>query len=688
MHLNEARRSAYVAAVTLGDRDVSSLRQLLDEADGADGEITIESVLDLLGRALEDQKDVVAWSGAPRDGTPLGDGPETYRSPRGQVARRASFSDVRGTVLGPGEVDSDAEEDGGEGENPVFQRSAPVPVLLPSVGAGSPRRMTTEAAGLARSRTPTTPPSGRARTPQSPLGARPQSRGSSRFVLDRVRMPDESRPMSPRRRSNSISVSRPGAMTPTGLASLDMRSPLEKAVAILEDVKRIPGVEACVPDLDYVVRVLTSSESMFVPDFQAALANAQQAAQQAQADKERRQAAEASLDVTNFILDFTTLRDTSRTKMTFKRVAKKFVKSARMARRMAEREMPVMLPTDLPVENRHVVLDLLHDTIDSIDFDCFRFAELTGGRPLLCVMYELFRRYDLFERFDVELDKFERFITAIEDGYVSANPYHNSTHATDVVQTLHCYIVNTSLGARLTDRDIFAALLAAACHDYGHPGLNNAYQILTESELATRYNDKSVLESFHLAASFALMREPSMDVLCNLDKADRKAVRNNIVSLVLGTDLAKHFELVGYFKGRVEEMKAAGEILSDTDRLAALTMALKCADVSNPVKNSSLYLRWTERVMEEFYRQGDVELAEGLPVSTFFDRREPQVSKCQRGFVDFIVRPLYESLCAYLPELGDRLVQLKQNRDMWAQLDANRAKYSPRPKSRGAPPPS
>jgi len=40
----------------------------------------------------------------------------------------------------------------------------------------------------------------------------------------------------------------------------------------------------------------------------------------------------------------------------------------------------------------------------------------------------------------------------------------------------------------LKELDILATLLAAVCHDYKHPGLNNIYHINAQTELALSYN--------------------------------------------------------------------------------------------------------------------------------------------------------------------------------------------------------
>jgi len=52
-------------------------------------------------------------------------------------------------------------------------------------------------------------------------------------------------------------------------------------------------------------------------------------------------------------------------------------------------------------------------------------------------------------------------------------------------------------------------------------------------------------------------------------------------------------------------------------------------------------VRWTERVMKEFWLQGDKEADLGLPISAFMDRKLLQVQTCQIGFINVLVKPLY-----------------------------------------------
>jgi cAMP-specific phosphodiesterase 4 len=54
-----------------------------------------------------------------------------------------------------------------------------------------------------------------------------------------------------------------------------------------------------------------------------------------------------------------------------------------------------------------------------------------------------------------------------------------------------------------------------------------------------------------------------------------------------------------------------------------------CADLSNPTKPLELYRRWVERIMEEFFQQGDREREAGLDISPMCDRYNATIEKSQ-----------------------------------------------------------
>lgn len=126
------------------------------------------------------------------------------------------------------------------------------------------------------------------------------------------------------------------------------------------------------------------------------------------------------------------------------------------------------------------------------------------------------------------------------------------------------------------------------------------------------------------------MAKPDCNVFSSFSKGDSSAARKLIIACVLGTDMSKHFNKLADFKTLVEDIP---EEPNDAERSLILTTAVHCADISNPIKPLDLYVKWSVRVMAEFWDQGDAEKENGLPVSAFMDRSKPAVKKCQNGCV-------------------------------------------------------
>lgn len=70
------------------------------------------------------------------------------------------------------------------------------------------------------------------------------------------------------------------------------------------------------------------------------------------------------------------------------------------------------------------------------------------------------------------------------------------------------------------------------------------------------------------------------------------------------------------------------------DRHFILQIALKCADISNPCRPWEVSRKWSQKVCEEFFRQGDYERQLNLPVTSLCDRHSTSVPKIQAGKFD------------------------------------------------------
>jgi len=120
----------------------------------------------------------------------------------------------------------------------------------------------------------------------------------------------------------------------------------------------------------------------------------------------------------------------------------------------------------------------------------------------------------------------EQYLQSLEDRY-KPNPYHNSTHAADVVQTagvLMRAVGATLPGGRLPALERFAIVLAAATHDLAHPGVNNDFLVRTRAQEAMVYNDRSVNENMHASEAFMLAMRPGSDIFDGFSVEEYKQV--------------------------------------------------------------------------------------------------------------------------------------------------------------------
>ncbi|CAH2310950.1 cAMP-specific 3, 5 -cyclic phosphodiesterase 4B isoform X1 [Pelobates cultripes] len=320
--------------------------------------------------------------------------------------------------------------------------------------------------------------------------------------------------------------------------------------------------------------------------------------------------------------------------------------------------------------------DLLSKELEDLNkwgLNIFKVAAYSCDRPLTCIMYAIFQERDLMKTFKISADTLVTYTMTLEDHYHSDVAYHNSLHAADVTQSTHVLLSTPALDAVFTDLEILAAIFAAAIHDVDHPGVSNQFLINTNSELALMYNDESVLENHHLAVGFKLLQEEHCDIFQNLTKKQRQSLRKMVIDMVLATDMSKHMSLLADLKTMVETKKvtSSGVLLLDnyTDRIQVLRNMVHCADLSNPTKSLELYRQWTDRIMEEFFQQGDKERERGMEISPMCDKHTASVEKSQVGFIDYIVHPLWETWADLVqPDAQDILDTLEDNRNWYQSM--------------------
>mmetsp|Transcript_24572 Transcript_24572/g.68970 ORF Transcript_24572/g.68970 Transcript_24572/m.68970 type:complete len:618 (+) Transcript_24572:96-1949(+) len=421
---------------------------------------------------------------------------------------------------------------------------------------------------------------------------------------------------------------------------------------------------------------------------------------------------------------------------------------------IARAEMRSPLPVTwhaLPMEKRIELSQLLSwESLRKWDFDIFHIAELTDGHPLVFVSWailaspysqywmqlsiqhdqasssssssshessptidvEKMEGYHFLREFRIPPITLVAYLYTIEDDYKNDNPYHNSTHAADVTQSLHAMIQMTKTSAdddlesidtfldEIPSIQLFCILLAATVHDVHHPGTNNKYQIHARTDLALQYNDISVLENMHASHAFTrMLNDASNDInlhgdsRCNIlhhaSQSQIISIRKHTIEAVLHTDMSKHFASVSEIKGfllSAESTAKADETTSQQQEQPTqrsiiektfqtmykehgwnlLLYMLHLADISNPAKARDIAIRWADCCLQEFFQQGDKEAKLGLAISPLCDRATTEKPQSQIGFLQFVVQPAFAVLGTAFPQIGSRISPIiERNLQFW-----------------------
>jgi len=327
-----------------------------------------------------------------------------------------------------------------------------------------------------------------------------------------------------------------------------------------------------------------------------------------------------------FLMTFTK----QRTHLSFREVAQS-VRFALRASKRAKASGMRAVEFDLPVQR-------LVDKINSWnEFDAFRMAQVTNNQPLKHVAIAVLQQRGLLTCFSFPSAPLQKFLAEMEHSYLD-NPYHNSLHAADVLQAMHLLLI----GTKFSDIEIFAGIFAAMCHDAGHPGVTNDFRIQSGDDCAITYNDKSVNENMHCALTYRLLKRDDCNFLSAISTDQRKLIRRLTVELILSTDMAVHFSELQKFQSNLQT--SGPDILKWDHSDKALGLALHAADLSNVCRPFRLSRRWSELILSEYFLQGDTERTLGRSISPLCDRESVSIPDSQIGFIDFIVKPLYEAV--------------------------------------------
>ncbi|CAD8103195.1 unnamed protein product [Paramecium sonneborni] len=300
------------------------------------------------------------------------------------------------------------------------------------------------------------------------------------------------------------------------------------------------------------------------------------------------------------------------------------------------------------------------DQIDSFDFNIFKIENNSIEKQR--IVYQILKKNNFLEEFEIDKNRLCEFLGQLEYRYDKRrNPFHNYNHGVNVMHS--CHVIMNKMISLLQYRDLFdqltklSLILSGLCHDVGHTGKTNIFEINNMSQKAIRYHDKNVLEQYHAATALKLLLKDRMNFLKNIEF---RQFREKFIQNIIFTDKQEHFNLLKFFEANNEkDIKIiTGMIIHTSDFVGA---AAKW-----PISKS-----WSLRVNQEFQSQYEEEGRLGLPQQPFMKdlQKISVLSKSEIGFYKFFVRPLYVSLSKFMDhQLQDRIDNIDETIIEWDQL--------------------
>ena len=316
------------------------------------------------------------------------------------------------------------------------------------------------------------------------------------------------------------------------------------------------------------------------------------------------------------------------------------------------------------------IRNILKQSSDSWQFDAIALQEATDGHALYMLLLWLFEEHELFDELPLDIRAFRRFARNLELAYPNL-PYHNTTHACEVLQATHMMLMHGGVIEKVANllhpRNSFAvvmasAYIAAAGHDVSHTGMTNDFLVRSKSFLAARYNDVSCNENLHLNVLLRLLDEESM--LSEFNENTRRLMRDIMINMVLRTDMHHHFSSCADFGGcNLDDVNSP-----DQTAIIVLQMVIKCADMVHTAQTWRVHHERVKDLEEECRLQGDKERTANMRISAFMDRCKSGLTKAQVPFLTTLVKPMYDDFHKRFPLIGGYVSQLDDNIYRWKKI--------------------
>jgi hypothetical protein len=321
--------------------------------------------------------------------------------------------------------------------------------------------------------------------------------------------------------------------------------------------------------------------------------------------------------VKNWLVSDFTDDDRTRKKVTLKGLANSIKFTITMSNILkAETNSSEMYVFQARQEERARISEALKD-VHSWEWDAWTLHAASGGRPMQTLGWHLLHEWGLVDELKLDRAVLSRWLNFVE-GHYQKVPYHNSTHATDVLHATHFLLSRSGAADFLPAINLFAVLISAMIHDAGHDGLNNLFHHNAMTDRALASNDQSIQEHYHCSSVLTrTARDPAVDILAALDPVHAREARRLIILITLATDMKLHNaqtrDLDASFAAHGTSPAAWAADPAACDRLCA--HVVHAADISNTCRSFAVARGWADRIMREFGRQVNLSLSPSLSSS-------------------------------------------------------------------------
>jgi hypothetical protein len=218
----------------------------------------------------------------------------------------------------------------------------------------------------------------------------------------------------------------------------------------------------------------------------------------------------------------------------------------------------------------------------------------------------------------------------------------------------------TDLASILTPLECLALVVAALCHDIDHS--DHEEQAGTDIGLSVLYRDRPVMEVHHCEQTMNIITKAEQNIFEHVPEDQQMQLWQMIISLILATDMAQHFEFWSKFDRLVYPQNMLNA-QSSQHRLLLAQIVLKASDAAATTRLFQVNERWANAA-NELAKKGH----SSSPRTVECD--PAAVAQGQIGFIMFVANPLLRTLVDVLPGARPMLNQLQGNLNEWKRRAA------------------